>query len=148
MKIELHTPVEQDFKAVFNQFNQDLFLKLAPAFPKLNLIRFDGSMPGDMVIVELDFMLFRQRWESVISERQETEQMAYFTDLGQKLPWPLRYWQHQHLVSKNIAGGAIVSDIIQFRTFSTILDWLIYPIFRAQFAQRKPIYTRVFAATK
>lgn len=146
MKIELHTPVEQDFKTVFTQFNRDLFLKLAPAFPKLTLIRFDGSLPGDVVIVELDFILFRQRWESLITERQETEKAAYFTDLGQKLPWPLRYWQHQHLVSENISGGAIVSDVIQFKTFSKILDWLMYPVFKAQFAQRKPVYKRVFAA--
>ncbi|MGV3588216.1 MAG: SRPBCC family protein [Adhaeribacter sp.] len=144
MRIAIHTEVKQDYLSVYHNFNQQLFLALAPPFPKFKLLRFDGSQPGDVVAVELNFGLFRQTWTSLITESKITDQEAYFIDQGQQLPWPLKYWQHQHLVKNNPAGGAIISDLIQYRTSFWLFDWLLYPVMWAQFSFRKPIYRRYF----
>ncbi|KAA5546554.1 SRPBCC family protein [Adhaeribacter rhizoryzae] len=144
MRIAIHTEVKQDYLSVYHKFNQQLFLALAPPFPEFKLLRFDGSQPGDTVAVELNFGLFRQTWTSLITESKITDHEAYFVDMGQQLPWPLKYWRHQHLVKKNPAGGAIISDLIQYRTVFWLFDWLLYPVMWAQFSFRKPIYRRYF----
>ncbi|GEO05991.1 hypothetical protein AAE02nite_36550 [Adhaeribacter aerolatus] len=144
MKIAIHTPVNQDYLSVFRKFDQKLFLQLAPPFPGFKLLRFDGSQPGDRVAVQLNFWLFRQTWTSVITESKTTAQQAYFIDQGQQLPWPLKFWRHQHLIKSNPAGGAIISDLIQYRTAFRLFDLLIYPFMLAQFSYRKPIYRRYF----
>jgi ligand-binding SRPBCC domain-containing protein len=144
LRVAIHTPVQQDFLSVYRKFDQDLFLALAPPFPKFKLLRFDGSQPGDRVAVELNFGVFRQTWTSLITASKVTEQEAYFIDQGQQLPWPLKFWQHQHLITSNPAGGAIIHDLIQYRTAFWLLDWLLYPFMRAQFSYRKPIYRRYF----
>ena len=144
MRIAIHTQVKRDYLSVYNNFNQNLFLALAPPFPKFKFLRFDGSQPGDKVAVELNFWLFRQTWTSLITESNITGQEAYFIDQGQKLPWPLKFWQHRHLVKNNPGGGAIISDLIQYRTAFWLLDLLLYPLMLAQFSYRKPVYKRYF----
>ena len=144
MRIAIHTQVKRDYLSVYHNFNQSLFLALAPPFPKLKLLRFDGSQPGDKVAVELNFWLFRQTWTSLITESNITGQEAYFTDQGQQLPWPLKIWQHRHLVKNNPGGGTIISDLIQYRTAFWLLDLLLYPLMLAQFSYRKPVYKRYF----
>jgi ligand-binding SRPBCC domain-containing protein len=146
LKIAIYTPVKQDYLTVFHNFNQELFLALAPPFPKLTLLRFDGSQPGDQVAIELNFLLFRQTWTSLITESKITGQAAYFIDEGQQLPWPLKYWQHQHLVKNQPSGGAIIGDLIQYRTGLWLLDLLLYPMLLAQFKYRQPVYRQFFKA--
>jgi ligand-binding SRPBCC domain-containing protein len=144
VKIALHTPVQQDYLSVYRGFNQELFLKLAPPFPKVKLLRFDGSKPNDVVAIQMNIFGFKQTWISRITQSKVTEQEAYFVDQGQQLPWPLRFWQHRHVVTKSQNGGAIISDLIEYRTASFLIDLLLYPLMLAQFGYRKPIYRRVF----
>ena len=144
MKISLHTLVKQDYLSVFQNFDQTLFLALAPPFPKVKLLRFDGSNPGDKVAIRLNFLLFSQTWASLITESNITEQEAYFVDEGQQLPWPLKFWRHRHVVQKHPEGGAVISDLIEFWTASFLVDLLLYPLMWAQFSYRKPIYRKFF----
>ena len=133
-----------DYRAILEAFDETLFRRLAPPFPRLRLLRFDGSRPGDVVEIELLTGFKRFRWTSRITERQVTETEAWFTDQGQELPPPLRYWQHRHLVTNQGNGQATIHDIIDYRTNSRLLDGLLYPLMWAQFAYRKPVYRRVF----
>jgi len=144
VRIALHTAVQQDYLSVFKGFNQDLFLKLAPLFPKVKLLRFDGSEPNDIVAIQMNILGLKQTWTSLIIESKITNQQASFVDQGQQLPWPLRFWQHRHLVTKHPNGGAVISDLIEYRTAFWLLDLLLYPFMRAQFSYRKPIYRRYF----
>ena len=128
---------------VFNAFDERLFRKLAPPYPRLKLIRFDGSAPGDMVEVELQTGIKSFRWTSLITERTITENQAYFVDEGQELPPPLRHWHHKHLVTKH-GSGAIIHDIINYSTGFKLLDLLLYPLMLLQFSMRKPVYRKVF----
>jgi ligand-binding SRPBCC domain-containing protein len=144
MQIHLQTRVSQNYLAIFEAFDETLFRKLAPPFPRLRLLRFDGSYPGDVVEIELLTGLKRLRWTSLITERQITDREAWFTDLGQELPPPLKYWKHRHLVSNKGQNQSTIHDIIDYRTGSSLLDRLLFPFLWAQFAFRKPIYRRVF----
>lgn len=143
MRIHLKTTVQQDFLTVFNAFDEKLFRRLSPPFPRLKLLRFDGSKPGDVVEVELQTGIKSFRWTSLIIEREVTDTEAYFIDQGQVLPPPLRYWHHKHLVTKS-GSGAIIHDIITYSTGHKLADLLLFPLMLAQFGMRKPVYRKVF----
>jgi ligand-binding SRPBCC domain-containing protein len=128
---------------VFNAFDEQLFRKLSPPYPKLKLLRFDGSEPGDLVEVELQTGIKSFKWMSLITDRSITDSEAYFIDEGQILPAPLKLWRHKHLVTANDTGTTI-HDIITYSTGSRILDMLLYPLMVAQFSMRKPVYQKVF----
>lgn len=143
MELHLQTKVKKDYLSVFNAFDEQLFKKLSPPFPKLKLLRFDGSEPGDIVEVDLDAGISSFRWTSIITQKDVSPTAAYFVDEGQELPPPLRTWKHKHLVTKN-GAGAIIHDVISYSTGFYPLDLLLYPLMRLQFGMRKPIYQQEF----
>lgn len=143
MRLHLKATVQQDYLSVFRAFDEQLFRKLAPPYPRLKLLRFDGSEPGDVVEVELQTGIKSFRWASLITEREITDAAAWFVDEGQELPTPLRIWRHKHLITKN-GNGAIIHDIIDFGTGYKALDAALYPFMLAGFGMRKPIYKKVF----
>ena len=73
MKIYLETKVAQSIDNVFSKFNGDLFKALAPPFPPVKLLEYGGEQVGDRVVIELNFIFFKQKWVSVISENNENE---------------------------------------------------------------------------
>ncbi len=145
MKLVLKTNVKQSPKQVWAGFDRSLFEKLAPPFPRIRLLKFDGSTTGCTVAVELNFILFRQTWQSEITEHGETEEEIWFVDQGSRLPFFLKYWRHRHRLLQIEKGTQIVDDI-EYRTGSVIMDYLMYPSMWAQFAYRGPIYRRAFNA--
>jgi ligand-binding SRPBCC domain-containing protein len=144
MKIIIKTPVAAPMTSVWKGFDETLFTKLSPPFPPVKLLRFDGSLTGDVVSLELNFIVFKQEWTSLIIDQKETEQEIYFVDEGKKLPFFLSFWRHKHRLIKN-GEGTLIADEIEYRTPSILFDYLMYPIFWAQFAYRGPIYKRLFA---
>ncbi|WP_018476308.1 SRPBCC family protein [Pontibacter roseus] len=147
MRLHLKTTVQQDYLSVFQAFDERLFRRLAPPYPRLKLLRFDGSEPGNVVEVELQTGVKSFRWTSLITERQITDTAAWFVDEGQELPPPLRHWRHKHLVSRQDTG-ATIHDIIDYSTGSKVLDALLYPLMLAGFGMRKPVYRKIFGTGK
>ncbi|HAK79005.1 ligand-binding SRPBCC domain-containing protein [Runella defluvii] len=145
MKLRIQTHVSQPYQVVWQGFNEELFRKLSPPFPPVRVVRFDGCLAGDMVVLELNFLLFKQQWISRITEQQSSESEIYFVDEGTKLPFFLRFWRHRHRIIREKAGGTIIADEIEFRTPLWVIDYLMYPLLWAQFAYRKPIYKKAFA---
>jgi len=143
VQIHLKTDVGQHYRQVFEAFDEQLFRKLAPPYPTLKLLRFDGSEPGDVVEVELQTGIKSFRWTSLITDRTITDSEAYFIDEGQILPAPLKRWHHKHLVTANQTGSTI-HDIINYSTGNKLLDLLLYPLMLAQFGMRKPVYRKIF----
>jgi ligand-binding SRPBCC domain-containing protein len=143
MKITIKTKVEQDYLEVKQGFNKDLFLKLNPPFPPVKLLRFDGCRRGDKVSLELNFILFKQIWTSIITADRTDGQEFFFVDEGKKLPFFLRFWKHKHRVLRQ-DSGAIIVDEINFSARLKILSPLLYPALYAQFWYRKPIYKKIF----
>lgn len=160
MHVLLQTPVRQPLTQVWEGFDRKLFDQLAPPFPPVEVVRFDGCLTGDVVHLRLNFILFKQDWISTIVDQQTTGVPAtgmpatgmpdqpneiFFVDEGSKLPFFLRYWHHRHrLVRDPQTGGTLVIDDITFRTPTLLTDYLFYPLLWLQFAYRKPIYKRVF----
>lgn len=145
MEIVIKTYVNQNFLSVWQGFNESLFLKLAPHFPPVKLLRFDGSEKGDEVHIRLNFLLFKQTWISRITENVKTEDQIYFIDEGVKLPFFLQYWRHKHRIIKHIdkvrGTQSVIIDEIEFKSF---LGWLVYPVLYFQFWYRKGIYSKIF----
>ncbi|MCU0391818.1 MAG: hypothetical protein MUE81_11930 [Thermoflexibacter sp.] len=145
MEIVIKTYVSQPILSVWQGFNETLFLKLAPPFPPMKLLRFDGSEKGNEVHIRLNFILFKQKWISLITENVKTEDQIYFIDEGIKLPFFLKYWKHKHRIIKHIDNEkhtqSIIIDEIEFKS---IFGWLIYPVLYLQFWNRKKIYRKIF----
>ena len=145
MHVTLRTAVAQPPAQVLAGFTRALFEALAPPFPKLRVLRFDGCRTGDHVDIELNTGVARLRWTSlIVDDGQLPDGTRYFIDEGQELPPPLRYWRHRHLIEPGPAGGSVIVDALEYRTASPLLDALLYPAMWAQFAWRKPIYRRWF----
>lgn len=143
MKILISTPVEQDYLSVKEGFNENLFLQLSPPFPPVRLLRFDGSAKGDTVILELNFLLFKQNWVSEITDDQTNENEFYFIDEGVELPFFLKKWKHKHRIIR--AGNqSIIRDEIEYQGPFGLMTLLLYPALLLQFLYRKPIYKKIF----
>jgi ligand-binding SRPBCC domain-containing protein len=146
MKITISTPVKQSIEEVWAGFDQKLFSKLAPPFPPVRLLRFDGSEVGNEVHLELNFIVFKQIWTSLIIQNVKTDKEIYFIDEGIKLPFFLTYWQHKHRIVKIIAmKTGVHTRIIDEIEFKSPFGFLLYPVLYLQFLYRKPIYKRIFA---
>jgi ligand-binding SRPBCC domain-containing protein len=145
MRVVVRTSVSQAPAAVMAGFTRDLFVALAPPFPRLRVFRFDGCRAGDKVEIELDTVVKRLPWTSLITaDGVRADGTHYFIDEGQILPPPLRYWRHHHRIEPGPSGGSLIVDDLEYRTASPLLDALIYPAMWAQFAWRQPIYRRWF----
>lgn len=143
MKLTIQTSVQQSYQQVWAGFTKDLFTKLSPPFPPVKVIRFDGCLKGDVVELELNFLVFKQSWKSLITDQQTTDVDIFFLDEGIKLPFFLSSWRHYHRIIKD-SNSTIIADEIEFRTPTILTDYLLYPLLWAQFAYRKPIYRSVF----
>jgi ligand-binding SRPBCC domain-containing protein len=143
MKLTLQTRVEQDYLSVKKGFDQTLFQKLSPPFPPVKLLRFDGSSTGDLVVLELNFLFFKQRWTSEITEDSTDEKEFYFIDEGIELPFFLKTWRHKHRVIQD-GTGSLIRDEINYTAPFGWMTVLLHPALLAQFAFRIPIYKKLF----
>lgn len=148
MQFSVKTLVEQPIARVFAGFDQSLFLKLAPPFPPVKLLRFDGCAPQDQVHLRLSFIFFAQTWESLITAQHQDANEIYFIDEGVKLPFFLKKWRHKHRIVQQDAQSSWIIDEISFDTPFWLPRWLLFPSLYAMFAYRKPIYRRYFASKK
>lgn len=145
MKIKIATQVKSEWKKVVSGFTKELFVKLNPPFPPVVVKQFDGCIKGNKVVLELNFLLFKQEWVSNIIESVEDENGFSFIDVGVKLPFFLSRWRHHHIIKKREDGGTTIIDDIDFSTGSLLTDLLFYPILYGQFLYRKPIYRKIFS---
>lgn len=143
MHIVIHTRVKSSLSEVKSGFNENLFLSLNPPFPPVKLLEFGGCSTGDMVSLQLNFLLFKQTWTSEITEDGDANGEWYFVDQGVKLPFFLRKWTHRHIVRKRGDSAEIIDDIT-YSTGTLLTDVLMYPVLMGQFLYRKPIYQKVF----
>ncbi|MEQ8808817.1 MAG: hypothetical protein RIE59_07095 [Imperialibacter sp.] len=144
MKIKIRTRVKADLQTVREGFTEKLFLKLNPPFPPVKLLRFDGCKKGDKVELELNFIFFKQTWESLITHDLTNGAVFSFVDEGVRLPFFLKSWKHHHINEAIENGGASITDEIEFTTPTLLTNLLFYPVLYLQFLYRKPIYRKVF----
>lgn len=143
MKFILRTNVAQSLENVKEGFNEDLFSELSPPFPKVKIKQFDGSKKGDIVSLELNFLLFRQNWTSKIVDEGSSDMAYFFIDEGTILPFGLKFWRHKHTL-KSLNAQTQIIDEVEFRSWNVLASLLLFPILLSQFFYRKPIYKRIF----
>ncbi len=97
MNLYFKTPVKGSVEKVLSGFNKELFMNLKPPGVKVDLRRFDGCKKGDLIELELVSPFGKQVWEGKIIENYESENEAYFIDIGVKLPFPIKSWRHKHI---------------------------------------------------
>lgn len=144
MRLQIKTKVEQDVNTVWEGFNEQLFLQLNPPFPKVALLRFDGSTTGDIVHLELDFLVYKSNWVSKIIDHGASESEIYFVDEGVELPGIFKFWKHRHRIVRD-GNQSIIIDDITFKSPFVLMDWLLIPTLWLQFLYRKPVYKRFFS---
>lgn len=148
MKFTVRTRVRQPYLKVKEGFNENLFRRLNPPFPKVKLQRFDGCHKGDVVSMELEFGFFRQLWESYITDDDTTATYFFFQDEGRQLPFFLKSWRHRHWVKKMDDHSSQIVDDVTYSTGNYLTDLLFYPVMQAQFLYRQPIYRKIFKEEK
>ena len=139
------TNVDSSYLVVANRFDITLFENLAPAFPKIKVLRFDGCHKGNEVHIEMNLFITKQYWNALVIEQSKSADEWYFVDKGIVLPFPLRFWQHRHIIKRQENDTSNIIDAIEYKTGFLILDFLMLPFFYAQFAARKPIYKKYFS---
>jgi len=143
MKITVSTRVDKNYLEVKEGFTEKLFLNLNPPFPPVKLLRFDGSSKGDIVILELNFFIFKQKWTSKITADHTDENEFYFIDEGIELPFFLKKWKHKHRVIKS-GSGSLIKDEIDYTGKFGLMTLLLFPVLYGQFLYRKPVYKKIF----
>lgn len=143
MKIFIRTKVENTLDIVWKKFDLRLFEKLAPPFPPVNVLRFDGCNTNDIVQLELNFGFTKQRWDALIIETKITENEIFFIDIATKMPFFLKEWKHKHILTKSNCG-TIITDEIELKLKYKLSLVIFYPILYVQFLYRKPIYKHYF----
>jgi len=143
MRIVLKTKVKGNYKTIMRQFDKDLFIALAPPFPKIKLVEFTGSKKGDKVHIKF-LAPVNSDWVSDITADYEDENETYFIDEGITLPWPLKFWKHKHIIEKIDDHHSIIVDDITYQASNGLLSILLYPAMFFGFLMRKPIYRKYF----
>jgi ligand-binding SRPBCC domain-containing protein len=149
MHLKVESKVSRNYKEVFEGFTESLFLRLNPPFPKVKLLKFDGCKKGDKVVIELNFLLFKQIWESDIIDFQESEQEIFFIDRGNRLPFFLKEWQHKHRIVRikgAVENQTMIIDDIEYNCPFWLPSFLMYIPLYLQFMYRRPIYKKVFGS--
>lgn len=113
---------------VFAHHNINLFQKLTPWWMFASIVRFEGVIRNG--ITDIKVGPFGQRFVTVI-EKIEND---VFVDTGRVLPYPLKYWKHQHFFEKDRLGYVIIRDVVEYKS------WLpIGFIIKALFKYRKKV---------
>jgi len=125
------------------RFDRQLFEALLPANASTEIVAFTGSKKGNKV--HLRFLKpIKADWISLITEDGQNEQEAWFIDEGAQLPFPLKYWQHKHIVRKISEQTSMIIDDITFKGPNWLVTLLMYPGIYLGFAPRKKLYKAYF----
>jgi len=139
---QLSCPVNASLPYVWSKFDQNLLAKLAPPFPIARIIQFDGCQVNDLVCIELDFLLYKTRWKSVITAFEADSTSYEFVDEGTSVPFGIKQWRHEHRMESISESESMVIDKIHFETNYKLLDWLLFPLIWGMIAYRYPLYKK------
>lgn len=144
MNLYFEAQVKSTVQEIKAGFNQDLFLKLKPPFMSLRLERFDGCEKGHEVHLKMGAMGILQNWVSEITDSSHTDTVWQFIDEGKVLPAPFTSWKHVHRVEKINETSSRISDSIEYRCTSSMLERALWGPLWLSFAVRPRIYRKVF----
>lgn len=147
MNFTLETRVRGHFLSVFGQMNRDIFDLLPPPVGRVEVLRYEGEQPGNVVEVVLHLPLLPpQPWRTDMVAREVSETEAFFTDAHVQGPQPffLRAWRHTHRVVADGPDHSRIRDEIFFAGPWWIPGIALYAVLWVQFAARRPRYRAIF----
>jgi len=108
MKIIVKTfyKTERSVIEVFEQFNKEMFYYLTKNAP-VTPLRYDGDEVGSEVHLDMNFP-WKDKWISVITDRNIHDTRCYFIDEGIVLPFKIKKWKHHHIIHQAEGGGKSV----------------------------------------
>ena len=132
---------------VFSKFDKHLFLKLKPPFVDINLLNFGGTKKGEIIALEIKPLFSKtQLWESLICDLQTSEAESFFVDVGKTLPWPLKTWEHKHIIKQINHLECEIIDDIRYTCQNFVLELLYqFPMWLMFYARRR-IYKKIFGS--
>lgn len=145
MRLLIKTRVSGNYQKVFAGFDESLLLKLTPPGMKLRLVKADppDQVGGGIHLHVTVLGIIRQEWKNDFHSHEIKENECHFVDVGRLMPFPFKYWRHDHRVQRDGDNARIVDDIT-YRCRLKLLEWLVFPIVWLQFRYRRPIYRRHF----
>ncbi len=143
MNIKIKTKVKGNYLQIMERFDRALFEALKPKHADMEIVAFTGSKKGDRVHLRFHRPIPLE-WISVITEDGADDKAAYFIDEGVKLPFPLTYWEHKHIVEKITEDSSLIIDDMTFKGSNAVISALMYPAIYAAFYPRKKIYQNYF----
>ncbi len=143
MNIKFETKVRGNYQKVMKGFDLKLFEALKPKYGEMEVVEFTGSKKGDRVHIRFKSPV-KAEWISHITEDEVNEKEAYFVDEGGVLPFPLKYWQHKHIVRKITEDTSLIVDDITFKASNRLMTLAMYPAIYLGFAPRGKIYRQYF----
>ncbi len=146
MNIQLKTKVDGNYRDIMRRFDRQLFEALKPAGADMDIIAFTGSERGDKVHLRFNRPV-KAEWISHITDHGANDREAYFIDEGVKLPFPLAYWKHKHIVQKITEDTSYIIDDMTFKGRNFFFTLLLYPGIFLGFYPRKKIYQEYFKTT-
>jgi ligand-binding SRPBCC domain-containing protein len=145
LKFSLQTTINATIDEVWKQFDKELLEKLSPPCPLIRISTFDGCEVNDKVVIDMNFLITKTSWSSLIIENQNSETEKYFIDQGIKMPFGLTHWKHKHGLKKSDDCTTIIIDTIEFNTNYLILDYILFPLFYGMILYRKPLYKKLLS---
>lgn len=142
--IEVRTIVAVPLAKAAAKFNINLFKALAPAFPQLQIDRYEGQQTGDYIELRLGLWPVWVPWKLTIADHWDEADTWGFVDQGLVMPWPLAAWRHEHRLNAYPGGQTEIVDSIEFtvrlRWLAPMMGWLV----RKQMEGRQPAYKAYF----
>jgi ligand-binding SRPBCC domain-containing protein len=142
MKISILSPVNKNYLEVFDAFSKELFEYLAPK-GQLNLLQFDGCHKGDLIKIQF-LKPFKTIWISEITANGISADNAFFIDEGVTLPFGLKEWRHQHIITKTGEGSCVINDFIEYKGQNKLITLFHFIPLYLSFYQRKAKYKSYF----
>jgi ligand-binding SRPBCC domain-containing protein len=126
-------------------FSRPLLEYLSPAFPRIEIKKYEGESLGNKIEIEMNLILFSLPFHVQIVEVEEIKSNQYFfVDEGRKLPPFLKYWRHRHELIRDESRGTRIIDHLWAETNPYFPEWLLRKVLESQFGKRGPLYRKFF----
>lgn len=136
------TQIRSNLESAALRFDQDLLMALKPPIVKMIPLIYEGQTRGCRISFEVGLGRKMQRWDGQIDAHRYTKSDWIFRDIGIKLPFPLKHWEHIHALKPNGPNHTWVIDRVKFQGINTFFTLALALPIIAMFWLRKPGYKK------
>jgi ligand-binding SRPBCC domain-containing protein len=113
-------------------FNDIHNLVRITSFPRITIIKNEGTKKDSITELDLDFFLFQKKWVLTYVDVKEGD---YFIDRSDSVPFPLKSWQHTHLF-ESVGGETMMIDKVKFESYAPVFLVKLFLYFMFKGRQR------------